>query len=558
MQLVTLLDDLVELFAADGVCAYLLETRDATFVPAHQSGELVPVSDTLRIVDDRVAPGRSARSEAIATAVNGMEPVRDGRVYDNRLMTIPIARGRTVVAVVEFLFPSAKGLSDRTVGELRSALLSLGVIHTEKYVEQLFSEMKRSLDFRLPRDVFLDAMGELILDSTRAQCAALRQLHEDQLVCVKFWGEDVANLRDLNIERDRYEPFRRACRGETVFEYDLHRDGLEDLASNPILSRVRSFVVAPINIAATPFGLLSVATKFRYEFPRLGQLGIAALANGIGVSLENYRAHHGATLALEGLGNVSASMTATEVAQAARHEALDLIHGSVANIAEIEELVAELPEKHRRAFGEPISDLTNSVTAATVAIDKIRLATRPPGFERKEGVAIDVVWRDALSQLKGRLDHLNILPRLSVAGSPPQLEIYRDWFTHIFLHLVLNSMDAYSGVGYGTGQPARRGREIVLSVDQPDRKANTVVFRYSDNAGGINPTKLVGPAQFDDLPFEQRLFAANVTSKGRQGSGWGLYLIRKILDLHDGSIDLERFRGGVTFRIKMPYRSSRP
>jgi signal transduction histidine kinase len=279
-------------------------------------------------------------------------------------------------------------------------------------------------------------------------------------------------------------------------------------------------------------------------------LGIEALANGIGVSLANYKAHHGTLLALEGLGQLSASMTATEVAQAARHEALNLIASAMTNVTEIEEQLSGLPSSARAVLAGGLEELTNDLLATTVAIDKIRLATRPPSFEERRHMALETVWQEVIHQLSGRLHYLGITPKYSSSGQRPVVDIYPDWFRQVFLHLILNSIDAFSGKGFGTEQPPKKGREIRLSVDPGSSGRSSVLFRYNDNAGGINGSRLLGP--FADMPLEQRIFAANVTSKGDQGSGWGLYLIRRILDLHQASIDLERSRGGVTFKIQIP------
>src|SRR5262249_832783 len=157
-----------------------------------------------------------------------------------------------------------------------------------------------------------------------------------------------------------------------------------------------------------------------------------------------------------------------------------------------------------------------------------------------ETVLIKSVWDELVNQLRGRLKQLEISCRFS-GGHDARIPIYRDWFRQVFLHLLLNSMDAFEGKSRGTTPPPNREREITLSVDPIDSRSRTIVFRYSDNAGGINPAALRGPSQFDDLPVEQRIFAQNVTSK-EEGSGWGMLLIRRIMDLHHGSVDLTRYK----------------
>ena len=52
-----------------------------------------------------------------------------------------------------------------------------------------------------------------------------------------------------------------------------------------------------------------------------------------------------------------------------------------------------------------------------------------------------------------------------------------------------------------------------------------------------------------------RIFSPFFTTKP-QGSGLGLAIVRKIVDAHDGRIDVgERPGGGTVFRVTLPVRS---
>ena len=74
---------------------------------------------------------------------------------------------------------------------------------------------------------------------------------------------------------------------------------------------------------------------------------------------------------------------------------------------------------------------------------------------------------------------------------------------------------------------------------------------YTDTAGGIDPSTLTVPRSRRDLPLEQLIFEPGVTSKS-DGTGFGLWLVRQILNEHRGSIDLLSHRGGVSFAIQLP------
>jgi signal transduction histidine kinase len=70
-----------------------------------------------------------------------------------------------------------------------------------------------------------------------------------------------------------------------------------------------------------------------------------------------------------------------------------------------------------------------------------------------------------------------------------------------------------------------------------------VIITVSDNGPGIPPE------------VTDRIFSPFFTTKP-QGSGLGLAIVRKIVDAHDGRIDVgERPGGGTVFRVTLPFRS---
>lgn len=477
--------------------------------------------------------------------------LKDGTLH----LLVPISRGKTVVAVIEF---QGSGHTFPTPSHSRALeiLRLLAQFHEEESVHRLLEGMRKPIDYTVSRDAFLRRIGETVLASTGAQQAALREYVEGRLVCLGFWGKEVSDLSRVSWPADQHEPFERAYLGETAIERDLRRPGLEALASNPELADVRSFMVVPIEVGTGTIGVLSIAYNYPFDFAPLFVAGVNTLSNGIGVALVNYRSHHGSLPALEGLSTVSMSLTAAEIAQSARHEVLDQLQHGLNTLTEIDD---DVPAKDLVSVKPYLDELSSTFLRASVAVDKIKLATRPPSFETTEVSRLSVIWKSVLAQFSGRLAELDIDAR-QLSGFDPLLSVYPDWFRHVFLHLVLNSIDAFEGRGVGGRSSSKRGREIVLSTDPTSASGGVAVIRYSDNAGGINPTRLSGPRQFASLPVNQRIFAMNVTSKtdakaGENGSGWGLFLVRQILELHGGSIDLERYRGGVTFRIEIPCRS---
>jgi signal transduction histidine kinase len=76
------------------------------------------------------------------------------------------------------------------------------------------------------------------------------------------------------------------------------------------------------------------------------------------------------------------------------------------------------------------------------------------------------------------------------------------------------------------------------------REAGKVVrFEVSDTGSGMSPATL------------ERLFASFFSTKGHRGTGLGLMVTRKLIEEHQGSINVTSTPGkGTTFTVMLPFR----
>jgi len=106
--------------------------------------------------------------------------------------------------------------------------------------------------------------------------------------------------------------------------------------------------------------------------------------------------------------------------------------------------------------------------------------------------------------------------------------------TRLFVNLIENS------IKYG-----KESNNIFLSLHQ---EKNTIKFLIKDNGIGISPTDI--PQIFD--PFYRSSEARSL-----EGSGLGLALVKKIIELHNGEITVESTENsGTTFEILLPIDGS--
>ncbi len=108
----------------------------------------------------------------------------------------------------------------------------------------------------------------------------------------------------------------------------------------------------------------------------------------------------------------------------------------------------------------------------------------------------------------------------------PPLFGVRDQLTQVFLNLVLNAIDA-----------TEKGGRIDLRVE---RSGDTLCVTISDDGAGIKPE------------HAGRLFQPYFTTK-RHGTGLGLFVTRKLVTDHGGTVTFEpREGGGTVFRVRLP------
>lgn len=120
-----------------------------------------------------------------------------------------------------------------------------------------------------------------------------------------------------------------------------------------------------------------------------------------------------------------------------------------------------------------------------------------------------------------------------VPAEPVELRFDRERIVQLTTNLVGNALKFTS-----------RGGSVSVRINEPDDA--TVLLSVSDTGHGI-------PA--DELPriFERFYRGTNTGDARASGSGLGLAIVRSIVDMHDGSIEVDSEVGrGTEFRIRLP------
>lgn len=134
-----------------------------------------------------------------------------------------------------------------------------------------------------------------------------------------------------------------------------------------------------------------------------------------------------------------------------------------------------------------------------------------------------------------------------IPGSLPLLVGVHDQLVQVFLNLILNAIDATSSAArQRLREPARPVTRIEVAVHVHGAWVEVTV---ADDGCGI-------PAE-----HAQRLFQPYFTTK-KEGTGLGLFVTRKLVEEHGGTVTFEpRAGGGALFRVTLPVEplpSTRP
>ena len=187
-----------------------------------------------------------------------------------------------------------------------------------------------------------------------------------------------------------------------------------------------------------------------------------------------------------------------------------------------------------------LADIIKEAKMANVIVQEVLAFVRPIRLEL-ENVSVSDVIGDAIAMAEshdtrgGAKVAIDVPESLRpIQGDPHQLR-------QIFTNLLINAFEAMNGAGEVSITA------IAVDGDEeagPDHGTGpTILVTVSDNGPGI-------PVDVMD-----KIFSPFFTTKP-QGSGLGLAIVRKIVDAHDGRIDVnERAGGGTVFRVTLPVRN---
>jgi len=225
-----------------------------------------------------------------------------------------------------------------------------------------------------------------------------------------------------------------------------------------------------------------------------------------------------------------------EMAAAIAHEVKNPLAGIevMAGLLKRQAAVADSPDAQSL-----LNDIIGEAKMANQIVHEALEFVRPIRLQ-VEHTAISEVLQSAVTLAETKVPRREIGLQMRVDNGLPPIQGDHHQLCQLFTNLLINAFEALEGRG-AVDVAAREGvlEEEPHVAGGDSHTTRTVVVEVSDNGPGV-------PKELRD-----RIFNAFFTTKP-QGSGLGLAIVRKVVDAHDGRIDIQTGSHGTRFRVTLP------
>ena len=186
------------------------------------------------------------------------------------------------------------------------------------------------------------------------------------------------------------------------------------------------------------------------------------------------------------------------------------------------------PEAARRSIERAIRDVTRVADVISGVRTLVRKAApRTESFDMNEAI------REVMVITHGEAAKHGISVESQLAEGLPPIEGVRVRVQQVILNLVMNAIEAMSGVGEGP-------RELLIKSEKPG--PDSVLVAVQDSGPGLDPATA------------DRAFEAFYTTKP-EGLGIGLSICRSIVEAHGGTLAVSaNVQRGAIFQVRLPMR----
>ena len=222
-----------------------------------------------------------------------------------------------------------------------------------------------------------------------------------------------------------------------------------------------------------------------------------------------------------------------EMAAAMAHELKNPLAGIEVMAGLLRRKVPDSPEAQ-----SILTDIINEAKMANGTVVEVLDYVRPVRLEAERTSIADVV-QGALAIAEGKARRGDVRVHTAIPHDLPTVHGDRYQLCQVFNNLLINAFEALGGHGSISITAGPGTLEGDCTSGAP-AQIPTVVIQVADDGPGLPPEMV------------DRMFTPFFTTKA-QGSGLGLAIIRKIVDAHDGRIDVSSAPGlGTRFTVTLP------
>jgi signal transduction histidine kinase len=223
-----------------------------------------------------------------------------------------------------------------------------------------------------------------------------------------------------------------------------------------------------------------------------------------------------------------------EMAAAMSHELKNPLAGIEITAGLLKRQVPDSPD-----LQQLVADIISEAKLANAIVLEVLEFVRPIRLEM-ERTSIAQVLHDAVRLAETKVNRRDVAVTMSVQSHLPLIQGDHHQLCRLFMNLLINAFEALDGNGTVAICAAAGPPEEEHGAGPDAQLVPTVVIELTDNGPGVPPD------------ITDRIFNPFFTTKP-QGSGLGLAIVRKIVDAHDGRIDVTSSAGhGTTFRVTLP------
>jgi signal transduction histidine kinase len=225
-----------------------------------------------------------------------------------------------------------------------------------------------------------------------------------------------------------------------------------------------------------------------------------------------------------------------EMAAAIAHEVKNPLAGIEVMAGILKRQLADSPDA-QSILGDIIKEAKMANAIVLEVLDFVR-----PIRLQVENISIADAIRDAVALAEGHVPRGDVRITVACADNLPAIQGDPHQLRQIFTNLLMNAFEALNGDG------VVKIAATALNEEGPagssDAQGPMVQVEVTDNGPGM-PAEVL-----------EKIFSPFFTTKP-QGSGLGLAIVRKIVDAHDGRIDVGVLdTGGTRFRVTLPVTGS--